>query len=162
MTVRQIHSIVVLCVLFLLACIGDTRADEKKKEPTEPPRPDKLKRFIQVQVDFTSKGLRIVAVKRDGPAARAKSPDGKTTASLRRGDMIEEVEGAKVKSEADYVKALNGAADPNSIHLKVRDRATGQVNEWVVGSADSPFAQWRPAGPPKQKKDTKKTEKDDD
>jgi S1-C subfamily serine protease len=97
-----------------------------------------LKRYLQVRGWWSKDGLRIASVRPMGPATRMVSPDGQTTASLEPGDTIVEVEGTKIESEADYAQAMNGAADPNHIEIKVRDVRSGKIYTWFVGSKNKP------------------------
>jgi membrane-associated protease RseP (regulator of RpoE activity) len=133
----------VLAVLGTLLLLGGWTshavAEDKDKGEPEAGAAAQLKRYIQVRGTWGNDGFRVTAVKQDGPAAKLKSADGKTEAALQPGDVIVEVEGTKITSEADYAKAMNGAKNPDKIEIKVKD-TSGKVNTWYVGSKDNPFA----------------------
>ena len=97
----------------------------------------KPKRYIQVQGVWETNGFRITAVKPGGPAT--KMTNGATTWCLEPGDVIVEVEGTKIESQVDYTNAVNGAANPDKIEIKVWDCRWGKVYTWYVGSKSGPF-----------------------
>src|SRR5262252_1537813 len=89
----------VVLALVLLPC-GPALARQDKASPEGGyGSAAKITRFIQVRGVWGKNGYTITAVKRDGPAARIRSPDGKTVASIEPGDRIVEVEGTKIESQ---------------------------------------------------------------
>lgn len=100
--------------------------------------PLRLKRFIQVRGDWTPQGFKVTEVKRGGPATRMKSVIGNPV-SLEPGDVIVEVEGIKIKSQEDYIRAMNNAPDPDRISILLRDWRTGTLITCYAESKDSPF-----------------------
>jgi S1-C subfamily serine protease len=133
--------VLVLPSLLLLLC-GATLAQDGETEKAEGGYTSaaKITRFIQVRGYWSKNGYTITAVKQGGPATRMENPDGKTVASMEPGDRIVEVEGIKIASQVDYAMAMDGAKDPQRIEMKVRDRNSGNVYTWYIGSKESPFA----------------------
>lgn len=110
----------------------------------------KLTRFIQVKGRFTKAGFVITAVQEDGPATRITGADeNNLPPNIRKGaeatidpkDVILEVDGLKIQSQADYATAMNRAKDPKRIVMKIRDCNTGNVYPWYVPSGDTPFTE---------------------
>lgn len=61
-------------------------------------------------------------------AKPAKAP----TLDDRTATLTETVDGKQVKSAQDYARAMNGAADPATIKLKIRDVNTGKQVEYYA------------------------------
>jgi S1-C subfamily serine protease len=137
---RQLWCLVFLALALLVCGPVGAQQDKKAKPEGGDGAAAKLNRFIQVQGVWAKDGYTVTAVKRDGPATQMKSADGKTVASLKPGDKIVEIEGTKIESPNDYAKAINTAKDAQKIEIKVRDRNSGKVDTWYVGSKESPFA----------------------
>jgi S1-C subfamily serine protease len=87
-----------------------------------------LKHCLKVKGYFDDKGFHLEDVDSDGPAMRLSNNEGGNV-QLEKGDTISEVDGKKIKSAQDYVKAMNGAADPKKVKIKVRDVRTGDEIE---------------------------------
>ncbi len=93
-----------------------------------------LKYCLKVKGYFDDKGFNIEEVDDDGPAVKLSNGQGGAI-RLEKGDIITEVDGKKIKSAQDYVKAMNGAADHSKTKVKVRDVNSGDVVE-LVAEAD--------------------------
>ena len=109
----------------------------------------KITRFIQVKGRFTKDGFVITAVKPGGPGTRMAAADKtRVPPNVREGmtnfidpaDVIVEVDGLKIQSQADYATAMNRAKDAQRIEMKIRDCNTGNVYSWHLESVDTPFA----------------------
>ncbi len=83
---------------------------------------------LKVKGHFAADGFHIDDVAADGPAAHLSDPNGQT-AAMEKGDVITAVEGKRIKSVDDYVKAMNGAADHAKTKIKVRDVNSGNEAE---------------------------------
>jgi S1-C subfamily serine protease len=92
---------------------------EKKERKLE------LKYSLKVDGYFDDDGFNIEGLDRDGPAAKLMDDAGNQTAILEKGDIVVEIDGKKVKTPKEYMEALNKAADPMKIKLKIRDVNTG-------------------------------------
>jgi S1-C subfamily serine protease len=91
-----------------------------------------LKYCLKVTGYFDKDGFNIEEVEPGGPAAQLSGG----AAMMEKGDIIVEVEGKKIKSAQDYVKAINGAEDHTKIKIKVRDVRTGNDQDFEVGAAE--------------------------
>jgi hypothetical protein len=105
------------------------RVDGKKKETKL-----ELKYSLKVDGYFDDDGFNIENLDAGGPAENLMDAAGNATARMEKGDIIVEINGKKLKTAADYVKALNDAADPMKIKLKIRDVNTGKDQEFYVGA----------------------------
>jgi S1-C subfamily serine protease len=131
-------AVAVVLSLFFLTGVSPAR-DDKKDQP-EHGSGEKLKHYLQVKGSWSKDGFRIGAVKEGGPGQMLKrEPKGDPMAMLESGDVIVEVNGTKIKSQADYAKAMNSAKDPDNIELKVRDVNSGEVATWYATSKDEPY-----------------------
>jgi len=108
----------------------------------------KITRFIQVKGRFTKDGFVISAIKAGGPGTRLTAADEKNvppgatngaTNHLDPADVIVEVDGLKIQSQADYATAMNRAKNAQRIEMKIRDCNTGNIYPWLLPSVDSPF-----------------------
>jgi S1-C subfamily serine protease len=70
-------------------------------------------------------------VDEDGPAFKLSNADG-ATVMLEKGDIIKEIDGKAIKSAADYVKAMNDAADHAKVKVKVKDVRSGDDQDLVA------------------------------
>jgi hypothetical protein len=91
-----------------------------------------LKYSLKVVGYFDKDGFNIEEVEPGGPAAQLSGG----IAMMEKGDIIVEVDGKKIKSAQDYVKAINGAADHTKIAIKVRDVRTGNDQDFEVDAAE--------------------------
>jgi S1-C subfamily serine protease len=136
-----------LAALLCVAAVSRADEDRPKDAPTLDDqagtltktvdgKPEKtkvdLKYCLKVKGYFTKDGLHVEELDGDGPAAMLHDADGNAVAMMEVGDAITEVDGKKVKSAEEYAKALNGAADPDKVKLKVRDKNTGNDFEYYV------------------------------
>jgi S1-C subfamily serine protease len=140
LVLRQLRWFVLLALVLVLCGPATAQQDDKGNSEGGYGSAAKIARFIQARGIWGKDGFTIMAVKPGGPATRMRSADGKTVASLEPGDQIVEVAGTKIESQVDYARAMNGAKDPQRIEIEVRDRSSGKVYTWYVGSKDSPFA----------------------
>jgi S1-C subfamily serine protease len=148
--------VAVLCaaLLFVLGSSVLLRADEKKEKPKDAPTLDdrtamltetvdgkekktkvELKYSLKVKGFFDKDGYHIEELDDGGPAAMLHDGQGNTIAMMEKGDIIVEVDGKKIKSADDYVKAMNGVADSTKIKLKVKDVNTGQDADFHANAA---------------------------
>jgi S1-C subfamily serine protease len=93
-----------------------------------------LKYCLKVKGYFSKEGLHVEDLDGDGPAAMLDDGNG-GAAMMEKGDIIVEVDGKKVKTAEDYVKALNGAADPDKVKLKIRDVNSGNDADYYAKAA---------------------------
>jgi hypothetical protein len=94
-----------------------------------------LKYCLKVKGYFDKDGFNLEEVDAAGPATKLATPDGMGMAMLEKGDIITEVDGKRIKSSDDYVKAMNDASDPAKLKLKVRDVRTGDDQEFYADAA---------------------------
>jgi C-terminal processing protease CtpA/Prc len=87
-----------------------------------------LKYALKVKGYFAKDGLHIEEVEAGGPAASLSGG----SAMLEKGDIIAEIDGKKIKSAQDYVKAMNGAEDHTQTKLKVKDVRTGDEADFTA------------------------------
>jgi hypothetical protein len=137
----------------LLCVAAASRADDDKDKPKDAPtlddqagtltkvvdgKPEKtkveLKYCLKVKGYFSKEGLHVEDLDGDGPAAMLDDGNG-GAAMMEKGDIIVEVDGKKVKTAEDYVKALNGAADPDKVKLKIRDVNSGNDADYYAKAA---------------------------
>jgi S1-C subfamily serine protease len=102
-----------------------TKAETKKIE---------LKYYLQVSGYFDKDGYNIEKVTEDGPATQLMDENGMSGASMEVGDIIVEVDGKKVASPDDDVKAINGVSDHEKIKLKIKDKNTGNDVEYYASA----------------------------
>jgi S1-C subfamily serine protease len=146
----------VFCAMlfFVVASVALARDDEKDKDkPKNAAMIDDAKGTLTETVDgkpketkldlqyclkikgyVDDKGLHIEEVDEDGPAHQVSNADGQGV-QLEKGDIITEVDGKKIKSAQDYVKAMNGASDHAKTKIKVRDVRTEQEMDFVADAA---------------------------
>jgi hypothetical protein len=152
---RILGALVCAAVFFGFAALAFARADDDKKEkPKGAPTLDDrtgtltttvegkekeskvdLKYSLKVKGYFANDGFHIEEVDEDGPAGHLGGPDGSQNVRMEAGDIIAEIEGKKIKSADDYVKAMNSAADHAKTKLKVRDVNSGDYAALVADAA---------------------------
>ena len=147
-------QVAVLCIVLLLGLGTLVRGGVKndKEKPKDAPTLDDrtatltevaggkekqtkvdLKYSLKVKGYFDADGFNIEEFDMDGPAAKLTDAAGTgQTAILDKGDIIVAVDGKRIKSAQDYVKAINGAADHTKIKLKIRDVRSGQEAEFLA------------------------------
>jgi S1-C subfamily serine protease len=136
---RAIASAVAVVLGLSLTVAVATAAEDKKDQP-EHGSGEKLKHYIQLKGKFDKDGFHISAIKEGGPGQMLKKEaKGDPMAMLEAGDVIVEVNGTKIKSQADYAKAMNSAKDPDNIEIKVKDVNSGEVGTWYASSKSEPF-----------------------
>jgi S1-C subfamily serine protease len=92
-----------------------------------------VKYSLKVKGYFDRDGFNIEEVAPDGPATHlGEAPGNDPHVSLEKGDIITEVDGQRIKSVEDYVKAMNSAADHAKTKLKVKDVNTGNEKEFFA------------------------------
>jgi hypothetical protein len=133
-------AVAVLGLVLLAGAVQAAPDDQKGKDQPEYGSGEKLKRYIQARGWWDKQGFHITAIKRGGPATKLRrEPGAEPSGYLEPGDAIVEVAGTRIESQVDYAGAMNGAKDPNNIAIKVRDRNSGKVYTWYIGSKSSPF-----------------------
>jgi S1-C subfamily serine protease len=138
-------------LLFGLAASAQARSDEKEKPKdaavlddaagtlTETvdgkPKEKKLelKYCLKVKGYFDKDGLNIEEVDGSGPATKLQNATGQDV-MLEKGDIITEIDGKKIKSADDYVKALNGATDHSKVKVKIKDVRTGEEQSFEANT----------------------------
>jgi S1-C subfamily serine protease len=144
---QRVHvSHAILCVGLCMAFAASTFAatDDQKTKPKDAPTLDdstatltefvdgkkkqskiELKHCLKVKGYFDKDGFNIEEIEEGGPATQLTGAG----MSLEKGDIITQVDGKPIKSAADYAKAMNGAADPAKVKLRVRDVNSGNEVE---------------------------------